>query len=131
MEVETLDKYNKITNNNDKSNDEETYINNIDSMNFMFPKLRFSSDPYDYDRLHKELLPYKIAFIKHPLKCIVCCPKRKGHVAIIVKNKFNTNITYYDFYKCCEKQWKRNLCNHCFLENISTKDNLLILTFGS
>ena len=114
--------------------DEDTYEFKIDKMNELFPNLKFSSDPDDYERLDDVLVPYNNAIVYYSYKCYCCCEDNKMFEKFEINR--NHNITYRDFYEECQLKWKYTAydmgCNHHFLEGFkNTKNNVITPEFGS
>jgi len=124
--------------NDEERKEEADYDFKIEEMNKLFPKLPFSANSDDYDKLDDVLVKNTIAVIYVDCGCH-CFGQvgttenefRKPKQLIKIERK-NRYITYRDFYEKMNKHNKWTSCDHHFLEDLIVFDNLVIhMGFGS
>lgn len=97
----------------------------MDKMNQEFPNQPFSFDSRDYTRLDDDLLEYSYAVVYDKSYY------NNETQVIVIDNKDGRNITFRDFYNKMVTDYKLELGDHCFLEEIYTHNNSITLSFGS
>ena len=106
------------------------FENKCKKMDKLFPNLKFCYDCEHFDLLDNVMVKNKDAIVYYKHNCICCSPYNNLVEMIYIKR--DRYITYRDFYDECCKNWKYEMCNHRFLEQIEIKNDTQIeLFFGS
>jgi len=96
-----------------------------EKMDEEFPHQPFSFNSHDYTRLDDDL-------VNHSYAVLYDKSYWNGETQVImIDNKDGRNITYRDFYKKMVTDYKLELGDHTFLENIYVNNNSITLAFGS
>ena len=111
--------------------DEETFLQNSNQMDALFPNLKFVPDHKHLDILDNVLVHNKDAIIyyKHNKYYYSNYPTTPIEMIYIKRNRF---ITYRDFYQECVAHWQHDCGDHRFLEIIEiTNDTQIDMFMGS
>ena len=96
-----------------------------EKMDKEFPQQPFSFNSLDYTRLDDDLVNYSYAVVYDKSYW------NDETQVIVIDNKDGRNITYRDFYNKMVTDYKLELGDHHFLEDILVNNNSITLAFGS